>query len=140
MWKTIRCEPALSNERRISNGPARGLADRTESAAELRAIREATYSGRPFGSKPFVLALEEKLGRKLEPAPAYDRNRNHTGSKIKCRYGHKDERRGTISSVRNPSRQKRNRGNSASGFPLPPRFTARIGAGLTALRFLIPLR
>jgi hypothetical protein len=42
------------------------LTERRESAEELRAIREATYSGRPFGSKQFVAGLEERLGRKLE--------------------------------------------------------------------------
>lgn len=42
------------------------LADRAESDDLLRTIREATYSGRPFGSKQFVTALEERLGRKLD--------------------------------------------------------------------------
>jgi putative transposase len=42
------------------------LTDRAEAAEELRAIREATYSGRPYGSKLFVAGLEERLGRKLE--------------------------------------------------------------------------
>ena len=42
------------------------LTERMQSAEELRAIREATYSGRPFGSKQFVAGLEERLGRKLE--------------------------------------------------------------------------
>jgi putative transposase len=34
--------------------------------AELKAIREATYTGRPLGSKRFVAELEQKLGRRLE--------------------------------------------------------------------------
>ena len=36
---------------------------------ELRAIREATFTGRPFGSKEFVAALGEKLGRELGTRP-----------------------------------------------------------------------
>ncbi len=36
---------------------------------ELRAIREATYTGRPFGSQEFVAALGEKLGRELGTRP-----------------------------------------------------------------------
>jgi putative transposase len=43
------------------------LRDRMESAQELRTIRQATYSGRPFGSKQFVAGLEQRLGRTLEP-------------------------------------------------------------------------
>ena len=42
------------------------LADQEQ---ELRAIREATYSGRPLGSKEFVAALGEKLGRELGTRP-----------------------------------------------------------------------
>ena len=42
------------------------LLERAESEQELRAIRQATYSGRPLGSKQFIAGLEEKLGRKLE--------------------------------------------------------------------------
>jgi REP-associated tyrosine transposase len=45
------------------------LLDRTESEPELDAIRQATYTGRPLGSKEFVAALEAKLGRILEPRP-----------------------------------------------------------------------
>jgi putative transposase len=41
------------------------LLDRAESEQELRAIREATYAGRPLGSQQFVTGLEEKLGRVL---------------------------------------------------------------------------
>ena len=36
---------------------------------ELRAIREATYTGRPLGSQAFVAALGEKLGRELGARP-----------------------------------------------------------------------
>jgi putative transposase len=36
---------------------------------ELRAIRQATYTGRPLGSKQFVARLEEQLGRTLEARP-----------------------------------------------------------------------
>jgi putative transposase len=42
------------------------LKDRIEVPGELRAIRRATFSGRPFGSKQFIAELEKKLGRKLE--------------------------------------------------------------------------
>jgi putative transposase len=35
----------------------------------LQAIREATYTGRPLGSKQFVTDLEEKLGRVLKVRP-----------------------------------------------------------------------
>jgi putative transposase len=42
------------------------LLERAELEQELRAIRQATYSGRPLGSKQFVARLEEKLGRILE--------------------------------------------------------------------------
>jgi len=42
------------------------LLERAESEQELRAIRRATYTGRPLGSKPFVAGLEKKLGRILE--------------------------------------------------------------------------
>jgi putative transposase len=33
---------------------------------ELTAIRNATYTGRPLGSREFVVGLEKKLGRRLE--------------------------------------------------------------------------
>ena len=36
-----------------------------ECERELREIREATYMGRPLGSKEFVGRVEERLGRKL---------------------------------------------------------------------------
>jgi putative transposase len=39
------------------------------SAEDLRALREATYTGRPYGSKEFVVGLEKQLGRRLEPRP-----------------------------------------------------------------------
>jgi hypothetical protein len=42
------------------------LLERAELEQELSAIRQATYSGRPLGSKQFVARLEEKLGRILE--------------------------------------------------------------------------
>jgi putative transposase len=45
------------------------LLERAESEQELRAIRRATYTGRPLGSKQFVAGLEEKLGRILEVRP-----------------------------------------------------------------------
>lgn len=45
------------------------LLDRTEAEQELDAIRRATYTGRPLGSKEFVAALEAKLGRILEARP-----------------------------------------------------------------------
>jgi putative transposase len=41
------------------------LLNRADQEQELRAIREATYTGRPLGSKEFVAALGEKLGRDL---------------------------------------------------------------------------
>jgi REP-associated tyrosine transposase len=44
----------------------RNLADQEQ---QLRAIREATYTGRPLGSKEFVAALGEKLGRDLGTRP-----------------------------------------------------------------------
>jgi putative transposase len=40
-----------------------------EEVAGMRAIREATYMGRPLGSKQFVTDLEKKLGRILEVRP-----------------------------------------------------------------------
>jgi REP-associated tyrosine transposase len=43
------------------------LMNRAESEQELRAIREATYLGRPLGSQQFVAELGRKLGRKWEP-------------------------------------------------------------------------
>ena len=42
------------------------LASRTPREEDVRAIREATYLGRPLGSKNFIAELETKLGRKLE--------------------------------------------------------------------------
>ena len=45
------------------------LLERAELEQELRAIRRATYTGRPLGSKQFVAGLEEKLGRILEVRP-----------------------------------------------------------------------
>ena len=45
------------------------LRDRAESAQELRDIRQATYTGRPLGSKQFIAGLEENLGRVLEVRP-----------------------------------------------------------------------
>ena len=36
------------------------------SDGELTAIRNATYTGRPLGSREFVAGLEKKLGRRLE--------------------------------------------------------------------------
>jgi len=47
--------------------------------AELRTIREATYTGRPLGSKRFVAELEEKLGRRLEARPG-GRPRHENGT------------------------------------------------------------
>ena len=45
------------------------LASRLPTEEDLRAIREATYLGRPLGSKSFIAELETKLGRKLEARP-----------------------------------------------------------------------
>jgi putative transposase len=45
------------------------LQNRSESEVELRAIRAATYTGRPLGSKQFVVALGKTLGRRLEARP-----------------------------------------------------------------------
>ncbi len=42
------------------------LASRSATKEDLRAIREATYLGRPLGPKGFVAELGMKLGRKLE--------------------------------------------------------------------------
>jgi putative transposase len=70
-WTVQEWKPALLN-----------LADQEH---ELRAIREATYTGRPFGSKEFVAALEEKLGRELgtrrggRPKRDLDRSENQLG-------------------------------------------------------------
>jgi hypothetical protein len=44
----------------------RFLADSMSPAAEWRAIRAATYRGRPLGSREFVAGLEKQLGRRLE--------------------------------------------------------------------------
>jgi putative transposase len=44
------------------------LASRTPNE-DLRSIREATYLGRPLGSKSFIAELETKLGRRLEARP-----------------------------------------------------------------------
>ena len=46
------------------------LLERAELEQELRAIRRATYTGRPLGSKPFVAGLEEKLGRRANMSAA----------------------------------------------------------------------
>jgi len=45
------------------------LANRIPGGEDLRAIREATYLGRPLGSKNFITQLETKLGRKLQARP-----------------------------------------------------------------------
>lgn len=42
------------------------LLERSALEGELRAIRQATYTGRPLGSKQFIAGLERKLGRVLE--------------------------------------------------------------------------
>jgi putative transposase len=42
------------------------LENRMAGAKELRSIREATYTGRPFGSAQFVAGLEQSLGRRLD--------------------------------------------------------------------------
>lgn len=44
-------------------------ADRTACEQELREIRRATYTGRPFGSARLTADLEVKLDRTLEPRP-----------------------------------------------------------------------
>jgi len=44
----------------------RMLADQPESDREWDAIRRATFTGRPLGSRQFVSNLEEQLGRILE--------------------------------------------------------------------------
>jgi hypothetical protein len=50
--------PAVEEWRRF-------LAEPMAAAEDLRAIREATYTGRPFGSVEFVERLEKQLGRRL---------------------------------------------------------------------------
>ncbi len=47
-------------------GWRRFLSDSMSTAEELRAIREATYTGRPLGSRAFVAGLEKQSGRRLE--------------------------------------------------------------------------
>jgi len=97
------CGLAWSNARRILNGRAQALTwagsvpgrldmewwqsrwtaenwrgvllERAESEQELRAIRRATYTGRPLGSKQFIAGLEEKLGL-LEVRPGGRTKRN----------------------------------------------------------------
>ena len=55
-------------DRRWSGEAWREVLRRTaESAAELRAIRDATYTGRRLGSKDFMAGLEAKLGRRPGP-------------------------------------------------------------------------
>jgi putative transposase len=46
-------------------GWRRCLAEPAARAEDLRAIREATYTGRPLGSREFVAGLEQQLGRRL---------------------------------------------------------------------------
>lgn len=45
------------------------LVDQPASDQELDAIRRATFTGRPLGSRQFVSGLEESLGRVLELRP-----------------------------------------------------------------------
>ena len=45
------------------------LLERIELEQELRAIRQATYTGQRLRSKQFVAGLEEKLGRILDVRP-----------------------------------------------------------------------
>jgi putative transposase len=45
------------------------LAGRNATHEDLQSIREATYLGRPLGSKNFTAELETKLGRRLEARP-----------------------------------------------------------------------
>ena len=45
------------------------LLERVELEQELRAIRQATYTGRPLGSNQFVTGLEKKLDRILDVRP-----------------------------------------------------------------------
>lgn len=55
------------------------LLERAESEQELRAIRQATYTGRPLGSKEFITGLEKKLGRILEIRPGGRAKQNVDG-------------------------------------------------------------
>ena len=64
-------------QRRWSAEGWRGvLLERAESEQELCAIRQATYTGRPLGSKQFIAGLEKKLGRILEVRAAGRTKRN----------------------------------------------------------------
>src|SRR4051794_28144614 len=45
------------------------LVDAQERKAELDAIRQATFTGRPLGSKEFVAGLERQLSRRLSAVP-----------------------------------------------------------------------
>lgn len=53
-------------ERWTVEGWSAFLAQWSGAPEELKAIREATYRGRPLGSKRFVAELEQKLGRRLD--------------------------------------------------------------------------
>lgn len=74
-------------ERWTVEGWSAFLAQWSGAPEELKAIRQATYRGRPLGSKRFVAELEQKLGRRL----------GHTGPqgrKIGSVSGRANDRRG----------------------------------------------
>jgi putative transposase len=48
----------------------RWLHDEIERIEEARAIRQATYGGRPFGSEQFLSSLEHQLERRVAPGKA----------------------------------------------------------------------
>jgi len=93
------------------------LLERAESEQELRAIRRATYTGRPLGSKPFVAGLEKKLGRILEVRAGGRTKQNADRCTDQLEFGgrNKDGGAGTVSSV--PLRSSRR--HDAQLSPLP---------------------
>jgi putative transposase len=60
------------------------LAEKGVSEDELREIRRATYTGRPFGSKHFTAELEARLGRVLglRPGGKAKRASDHDGDQL----------------------------------------------------------
>lgn len=56
-------------DRRFGAEEWAGLLGSAGSAAEDEELRQCTQTGRPWGDAPFVGALEESLGRKLQPQP-----------------------------------------------------------------------
>jgi putative transposase len=62
-------------------GWRRFLTDSMSTAEERRAIRDATYTGRPLGSREFVAGLERELGRSLEARAGGRRKHDGEGTK-----------------------------------------------------------